>query len=117
MIRVDTERISQLARSATMSGRRAAYPRCVDRMGLTAYLRFSAEHDRRIRHFDFIEPPSASPPPYQGHRPREAPALLLSDRLPCPARSVGLLGALSQLARIWTTYPNHILAAYMASGT
>jgi putative transposase len=45
---------------------RALYPAAIkilltDRAGLTAYLRFPAEHHHRIRHSNFIEKPSARP--------------------------------------------------------
>lgn len=89
-------------------------------MRLTAYLRFSAEHDHRIRYFDFIEPPSASPSPHQGHRPREAPALLLSDRRPArpgPGPKHGLTRCSVPAGQNLDHYPNHIPTAYMASGT
>jgi putative transposase len=71
-------RLAELAghRITEMAGRYAAtYPaamKCLlaDREGLTAYLRFPAEHHHRIRHSNFIERTfGENPPPHQGHRP------------------------------------------------
>ncbi len=49
--------------------------------------------------------------------PGEAPAARCLMTPARPVRGMDLPGALSQLARTWIAAPNHILAAYMASGT
>jgi putative transposase len=64
------------------------------REGLTAYLRFPAEHQHRVRHSNFIERTfGETPPPHRGHRP--APR---RDLLPHPG--LGRAGpGLPRLAR------------------
>ena len=73
------------ARVSEMAGRYApTYPSAMkalttDAAGLTAYLRFPAEHHHRVRHSSFIERTFGETPPHQGHRP--APR---RDQLPHP---------------------------------
>jgi putative transposase len=69
LVEIIDARIGQMA--ATYG---PAYPpamKCLttDREGLTAYLRFPAEHHNRVRHSNFIERTfGETPPPGQGHR-------------------------------------------------
>lgn len=70
--------------SAMAARYRTAYPsatKCLttDRQGLTAYLRFPAEHHKRIRHANFIEHLRRDSAPHQGHRPAAR-----RDQLPHP---------------------------------
>jgi len=63
---------------------RRAFPSAVkclltDRAQLTSYLRFPAEHHRRIRHSNFIERTFGETPTGQGHRPAGRPARRLAS--------------------------------------